>query len=126
MQSSQTFPVQQQQQQFRPTTAPPNQQPFKPPPQGPLLYVDSKTGKVSHNLYPADHPMARGQPHEAGEISRELWGDEKYKRTMAGDINTGLVWSERDEDDLAYGKDYSDSGRRRRRRSSSYERKRGR
>lgn len=40
-------------------------------------------------------------------MPREFWGDEKYTRAMAGDVHTGMLWSERDEDDLAYGKDYS-------------------
>lgn len=66
--------------------------------------------------------MARGPDGHNNDLSKDLWGDENYKRTMAGDINTGMMWSERDETDLAYGKDYSD--RRRRRRDSSYERTR--
>lgn len=78
-------------------------------------------------MYPADHPMARGPGATNGsmDLSKDLWGDDKYKRTAAGDINTGMVWSERDESDLAYGKDYS-NGSGRRRRSASYERTRRR
>lgn len=70
--------------------------------------------------------MARGPDSSDSGLSRELWGDEKYQRTMAGDINTGMVWSEKDEVDLAYGKDYSGERQRSRRRSVSYERKRDR
>lgn len=106
--SSNTFPIAQ-------TSA-------KPPPAGPLIYVDSKTGRISHNMYPPDHPMARGVNGNSGDLSKDLWGDQNYQRTSAGDINTGMMWSDRDEDDLAYGKDHSD--RRRRRRSPSYERQR--
>lgn len=36
-------------------------------------------------------------------------------RTMAGDIHTGMMWSEKDEDDLAYGKDYGFEREQRRR-----------
>lgn len=36
-------------------------------------------------------------------------------RTMAGDVHTGMLWSEDDEDDLAYGKDYSFERERRKR-----------
>lgn len=36
-------------------------------------------------------------------------------RAMAGDVHTGMLWSEKDEDDLAYGKDYSFERDRRRR-----------
>lgn len=74
--------------------------------------------------------MARGPGLDGKDLSKDLWGDDNYKRPAAGDINTGLMWSERDEADLAYGKDYSDRerdrGDRRRRRSVSYERTRRR
>lgn len=118
-QSSNSFPVQPQQQ-FRPNTAPgpPQQQAFRPQPQG-NVYVDSKTGRVSHNLYPPDHPMARGTSQVDSGGPRELYGDEKYARSMAGDIGTGPMWSGKDDNDLAYGKDYSD--RKRHRRDVSFE-----
>ncbi|KAK5322082.1 hypothetical protein LTR70_003929 [Exophiala xenobiotica] len=119
MQSSNTFPAQPQQQ-YRPSTAPvpPQQQPLNPQSQG-HVYIDSKTGKVSHNLYPPDHSMARGTSRSDNEGPKELYGDESYNRSIAGDVNTGLMWSDQDVDNLAYGKDYSD--RRRRKRSTSYE-----
>ncbi|KAJ8609306.1 hypothetical protein MRB53_039181 [Persea americana] len=69
--------------------------------------LTAKQGKISQNMYPPDHPMARGHAGSSNDLSRELWGDDKYKRTMAGDIDTGLVWSRQDEEDMAYGKDYS-------------------
>lgn len=124
LQSSNTFPVRPSQQP-RPSTAPvpPPPQPFQPMPQG-HVYIDSKTGKISHNLYPPDHPMARGMSHDDRVAASELYGGEKYARTMAGDLNTGLKWVEKDGNDLAYGKDYSN--RRRWRRDTSYERRRER
>jgi len=55
--------------------------------------------------------------------SRDVYfGDKDYNRQLPGDINTGLEWSEADEDDLAYGKDYS-KPRDRARREISYERR---
>lgn len=68
--------------------------------------------------------MARGMSYEDRNIPSELYGDEKYSRSMAGDLNTGLVWNKKDEDDLAYGKDYSD--RQRRKRGASYDKTRDR
>jgi len=68
--------------------------------------------------------MARGMLHEDRSMPSELYGDEQHSRSMAGDLNTERVWKKRDEDDLAYGKDYSD--RQRRKRGGSYDRTRDR
>ena len=123
MQSSNIFPGPPQQLRPSPASVPPQHKPFVPPAQAPV-YIDSKTGKVSHNLYPPDHPMARGMSYDNREIPQEAYGDGRYTRAMAGDINTGMVWGEKDGNDLAYGKDYSD--RRRHWRDTSYEKMRDR
>lgn len=121
LQHPNSFPVQQ----GRPNTGPP-QLPSKPLPSGPLTYVDTKTGRVSHNLYPPDHPMARGMSHDDSELSRDVYyGDKSYNRQLPGDVNTGMMWSETDENDMAYGKDYS-KPKDRARREVSYERRRNR
>lgn len=68
--------------------------------------------------------MARGRPDGNGESTRGSWGDENYTRAYKGEFNTGMRFSERDENDLAYGKDYSAD--RKRRRSTSRDRARER
>lgn len=129
LQHPNSFPLQPNQMPLRPQSNPPppiQHQQVKPPPQGPLTYVDTKTGRVQHNLYPPDHPMARGFSHDDSEIPRDRYGDEGYGRTLPGDIHTGMVWSEFDEVDLAYGHDYSSERPSRHRREPSFERRRPR
>jgi len=112
VQHSNTLP-QQPQQQFHPNYAPAppppqqQQQPLRPQPQTQSsghAYIDSKTGKVSHNLYPPDHPMARGESREDSGTPGDSHGESHHPRFMTSRSN---------EDDLAYGKNYSDLGRRR-------------
>lgn len=80
------------------------------------VYIDSKTGRVQHNLYPPDHPMS--QP--GANLPPEAWGDLKPRNRS----NSGLNWTVRDEDDLAYGKDYTERNSRSGRRSGERSRRR--
>lgn len=69
--------------------------------------------------------MARGNPDDGnGESTRGQWGDRKYMRSFDGEMNSGMRFTERDEDDLAYGKDYSNDGRRQRSASNDTRRER--
>ncbi|KAK5089177.1 hypothetical protein LTR05_003401 [Lithohypha guttulata] len=60
-------------------TFPVHQMAQPPVPAGGFTYIDTKTGRVSHNLYPPDHPMARGDPHGGRDMTREIGPAERTR-----------------------------------------------